>query len=134
MPGHALPHQRGRGARRRRLHVGDEAALLAVAMGQHHEALQSFGVEEPGPRLACGAPQQGMGEEQPQVLHHGEPWGSPLPFPAGSEVFTLWNTQIRKEFPQNQSWECQEGHHGQSQHLNATGAFSRHHKAILDPS
>lgn len=54
MSGHALPHQWGQAARSRGLHVGDEATLPAVAMGQRDQTLQGIGVgvEEVG---VCGA-------------------------------------------------------------------------------
>ena len=52
VPGHALPHQLGRAARGRGLHVGDETALLAVTVGQDDQALQGIGMEKVGFRLA----------------------------------------------------------------------------------
>lgn len=48
MTGHALPHQLGWAARGWGLHVGDEAALLAVAVGEGDQALQGIGVEKAG--------------------------------------------------------------------------------------
>lgn len=52
VPSHALPHQLGRAAWGRGLHVRDETALLAMTVGQDDQALQGIGMEKVGLRLA----------------------------------------------------------------------------------
>ena len=73
--GHALPHQWGRAARGWGLHIGDEAALPAVTVGQSHQTLQGIGVgvEEVG---LCGVGCWGLGRKRRNGVKMGGDLGA----------------------------------------------------------